>query len=373
MINVPIIMSITSGAALLLGFLLINHPQKVNRVANRWLGLFIITLGLSMLEMFLVSQNFHIVHPKYFELIGISRFLTAPTLYIAILSFTAFDQSFKTKQLWHFVPFLIVLLFRVPFFVTEKNIVFSEDIGKIFFFVLQMILPIQAIVYWILSYRKLQNHLKNINQFSSTTDKIDLSWLKSFLLLLLVVLFVWFNLVFFDIAFLKYYTPLLYLICVFFLAHFSLQQKEIFRFGPNEIKDLTTVIAFENQKDIGKIKRLNDTQIDLLNEKLTALMTVDKLFLENELSLPILASKLSASSNEISYLINAVYNQNFYNFVNTYRVEEAKKLLLSDDYSKLNILGIAYQSGFNSKTTFNTTFKKITGVSPSEFAKQYRK
>jgi AraC-like DNA-binding protein len=365
-------MSLTSGASMLLGFLLINHPQKVNRNANRWLGLFIITLGFAMLEMLLVSQDFHRHHPKYFEIIGISRFVTAPALYLAIRSFTSLNHSLKAKELWHFAPFLIILLFRLPFFISGKNIVFSPQLGSIIFFVLQIILPLQAVVYWMLSYQKLQKHLKDISIFSSVMDAIDLSWLKSFLLLLLGIIVVWLNLVYFDIDVVKAYTPLLYMAGIFFLAHYSLQQKEIFAFSRSEVQELATVITMANQENEGKTKRLNETRAAVLNGKLTTLMIVEKVFLENELSLPTLASKLDATSNETSYLINQLYGQNFYTFINTYRVEEAKKLLLSDEYSKLNILGIAYQSGFNSKTTFNTTFKKFTGVSPTEFIRQHQ-
>ena len=63
----------------------------------------------------------------------------------------------------------------------------------------------------------------------------------------------------------------------------------------------------------------------------------------------------------------------FYNFINKYRVEEAKKLLASTKMDEFNILGIAFASGFNSKTTFNTTFKKIVGISPSQYSKEKKK
>lgn len=106
-----------------------------------------------------------------------------------------------------------------------------------------------------------------------------------------------------------------------------------------------------------------------LNEKLKTLIQSEKIYLENDLSLPKLAKKLDATSNETSFLINEMYQDNFYNFINKYRIEEAKTLLLSDKYSQLNILGIAFESGFNSKTTFNTTFKKYSGLSPTAFVK----
>ena len=83
-----------------------------------------------------------------------------------------------------------------------------------------------------------------------------------------------------------------------------------------------------------------------------------------------LAIKMNSSSHLISFLINEGFNENFYQFVNRYRIEEAKRLLQSEKHRHLNMLGIAYESGFNSKTTFNTTFKKLTGLSPTEFQQQ---
>ena len=370
MIAIPIIMGITSGASFLLGFLLLNHPQKINRSANRWLGIFVITLGLAMLEILLVEQKFHLYHEKYFELIGISRFLSAPALYLAILNFTTIDKSVKIKYVYHFIPFIIIILFTIPFLATGHNIKFSANVGKIIFFILRNILPVQAIVYWVLSYKKLREHLKNIATFSSATTPINLSWLENFLFLLVLIIVCWFNMLYFDIQIIKNYTPIFYLLCVFFLAYFSLQQKEVFSFNADEIKDLSQIIVAKNDDSIEKKKRLNDLQLIALNEKLIALINTEKPFLENDLNLPHLAARIGASSNETSYLINKIYNQNFYTFINTYRVEEAKELLSSGTYQKLNILGIAYQSGFNSKTTFNTTFKKFTGQSPTDFVKQ---
>ena len=70
---------------------------------------------------------------------------------------------------------------------------------------------------------------------------------------------------------------------------------------------------------------------------------------------------------QTSYIINTCFNENFYGFVNRYRIEECKRMLESNEYNNLSILGIAFEAGFNSKTAFNTTFKKLTGLSPKEY------
>jgi AraC-like DNA-binding protein len=361
----PITMSITSGAAFLLGFLLLAHLRKVNVIANSYLGLFIITLGLAMVEIPLFHKNFHLEHPNLFEMIGLSRFLTAPLLYISILYFTSINKKFEKKILWHFFPFAIFFIFRVPFFVTGKNIEFSYETGRIVFFVLRIALPLQALIYWILSFVKLQKHLKNLRQISSSTEKNHLIWLKYFLLILALIILVWFNLVFFNLEYLIQFTPFTYLLSVFFLAYFSLQQREIFDFSKSELNELSSIQIYKKDSP----KRVSGNRLNELDEKLRILTESEKVYLENDLSLPKLAKRLEASCNETSFVINELYHDNFYNFINKYRIEEAKRLLLSVKYNQLNVLGIAYESGFNSKTTFNTTFKKYTGMSPTEFVK----
>jgi AraC-like DNA-binding protein len=363
--NSPVIIGFIAGAVFLLGFLLIVQPRKVNVIANRYLGLFVLTIGIAMIEIPLYYQDFNQRHPNLFELIGLIRFLTAPLLYISILYFTSFEKGFKRNILWHFLPFLIFCTFRFPFFITGQNLEFSAETRPIVFFILRTALPLQTLIYWILSWMILHNHIKNICRFSSATEKIDLYWLRSFLLIVLFLSLAWLNLVFFNLKYLIPYTPILYLISIFFLAYFSLQQKEIFDFAKEDLEDLSSIKEQKNESP----KRVAEARLMELDTQLQFVMDAEKLYLDNELNLPKLAKKLNASCNETSFVINQLYGDNFYNFINKYRVEEAKKMLLSEKYNQLNILGIAYESGFNSKTTFNTTFKKLTGLSPRDFVK----
>ncbi|WP_165829033.1 helix-turn-helix domain-containing protein [Flavobacterium sp. HTF] len=148
------------------------------------------------------------------------------------------------------------------------------------------------------------------------------------------------------------------------MAYFSMQQNEIFDFTKSELNELSSIVSKKESP-----KRVAGKRLKELDEKLRILTGSEKVYLENDLSLPKLAQRLDASCNETSFVINELYQDNFYNYINRYRIEEAKSLLLSNKYYQLNILGIAYESGFNSKTTFNTTFKKFTGMSPTQFVK----
>jgi YesN/AraC family two-component response regulator len=101
--------------------------------------------------------------------------------------------------------------------------------------------------------------------------------------------------------------------------------------------------------------------------KIMVLMEQEKLYQETELTLQQLATKLRLPTYQVSQIINEGLKKNFYDLVNGYRVEEAKRLLQDPKNENYTILSVGFEAGFNSKTTFNTVFKKFTGMSPTEF------
>jgi AraC-like DNA-binding protein len=368
----PLLLGLTTGSALLLSFLLFNHPLNTNRKANGWLGLTVATIGLAMLEILLHVLHLQHKYQSFLGFIEVSRFLTAPALYLSILFFTTPTRIFEKKDLWHFVPFAAFLLFMTKFIITGQNWQFNEKTARIVFPILRSALPLQTVLYWLFSYRRLRQHQRNLLQVTASTQRIDLSWMKHFLEVLALVILVWLNLAFFNFTPLYEATPLLYLVSIYVLAYFSLRQQEIYPFTPTQLRELEPILSPAVPAGAEKQKRLSDSQVTYLKDSLERVMQDNKAFLDNELNLPGLAGKVGVSVHELSHLINEAYGENFYAFVNRYRVEEAKRLLLSEKYTHLTMLGIANQAGFNSKTTFNTAFKKATGQSPTEFVQAAR-
>jgi AraC-like DNA-binding protein len=234
-------------------------------------------------------------------------------------------------------------------------------------FILVLLLFTQIISYLTLSLLKIHQHQRNIKLFASATDAIDLAWLQYFLCGIAFLVLVWMGEIF--IPTIAEFTVLAYFAGVYYLAYFALNQKEIFPFTALETQDIIEV--FEEIKTTEGKKQVLFPNFDLENEKkrLNELMHTIKPYLDNELSLPKLAQMLRVSTHELSFLLNEGFEENFYEFVNRFRVEESKKLLKGDKFQHLNMVGIAFEAGFNSKTTFNTTFKKITGQTPTEFRK----
>ena len=99
-------------------------------------------------------------------------------------------------------------------------------------------------------------------------------------------------------------------------------------------------------------------------------METEKPFLNTSLTLPDLAASLKMPSHHLSRVLNEQLKLNFFDFVNQYRVEEVKTKMNDPNFAHLSILGIAFESGFNTKSAFNRVFKKITGMTPTEFKKQ---
>jgi len=115
-----------------------------------------------------------------------------------------------------------------------------------------------------------------------------------------------------------------------------------------------------------------EPKIDLII-RLKTLMETEKVFMDSDLTLPTLAQRLSVSLHLLSREINNYYNQSFTEYINSFRIEEACKMLSNNIYDNLTIEGIAYDCGFNSLSTFNSVFKKQMNLTPSQFRIEKRK
>ncbi|MCZ8197882.1 MAG: AraC family transcriptional regulator [Flavobacterium sp.] len=160
----------------------------------------------------------------------------------------------------------------------------------------------------------------------------------------------------------------LLLVSLLFIGYNAMKQKEIFPFSDISKKEIRTIIKEEKKQEKIKKREVNFEEQEVY-EKLLVVMQNDKPFLNSELSLFSLASTLKISAHALSFIINECSGENFNQFVNGYRIEEAKKLIVNPKMNHLNIMGIGYEVGFNSKSTFITTFKKITNQTPSEYKK----
>jgi AraC-like DNA-binding protein len=128
----------------------------------------------------------------------------------------------------------------------------------------------------------------------------------------------------------------------------------------------TELATLETAKKKYSKSGLSETLAIKAHEELTALMSKEKLFTASELTLADLAIKLNIHPNYLSQVINEKEGKNFYDYINSLRIEEFRRLVLLPENKKYTILALAYDCGFNSKSSFNKYFKKATDLSPSE-------
>lgn len=370
-----IIETLTCGALFLLSILLITNPLKINTIANRWLSLFIFCVFCSIVDVVLFKTGTYITFPHLKGLSEVFMLAMAPSLYLSVVYFTIPDHHFKSISLFHFLPCFIFLLYQAPYFLNDaatKRLMQENpqplmkiDIYRIM--LLTFAIKIQFLIYWLMAFLRVRRHQKNIRLLASDLKPIHLHWIYYLLSFLMIMYLFWLNTVYFHLDFANKITPTAYLLASIFIAIYALKQKEVFAYCEPVLKDIRNILD-EDERSISPT-RLSAEEITIKKKEIEEFMESSEVYLDPSLSLPSLSAALCYPVHDLSYVLNHGFHQNFYQFTNTYRLNKAKELLLSDAHNHLNMVGIAHASGFNSKTVFNTAFKKLTGLTPSEYKK----
>lgn len=359
-----LIVILNYGSLILLSFITLLNPLKVNRKANYWFGAFLLLWSTFWLEEILNYAGIYNIVQYSSVLVPFIQFFTPIVFFISIVCFTNPDFRFRIADLKYLIlpAFYMILLLLQQSSDAENRKLFK-------FFILGLIL-IQVILYTLLAYFEIRKHQKKILSFASDTIEIDLNWLEYIIIsiFLLSITITLYN-VFFNSSTLNAFTNLFLFIIILIVAYNSIKQKEIFPLDSNHRNE---IIQINEGQQSGELKRkiIPDSEMAILKLQLSELMNQQKPYLDSELNLIKLSELSKMTPHHLSYVINNGFNENFFSFINTFRVEKAKELLVKEDKNKLSMLGIAFESGFNSKTSFNTTFKKITGQTPSEFKKR---
>ncbi|NOR28828.1 MAG: helix-turn-helix domain-containing protein [Lutibacter sp.] len=353
------IVIIIYGSLILLSALLLANPLKVNKKANFWFGIFLFLWSTFWLEEIFAITNMEIISNYLLISIKYLQFYTPIVFYFSVVYYTNPDFKLKKIALKYTI---LSILFLVGLIMQQayKQVSLIQNL-------LNFLIVIQALYFTIFSYILIQQHKKKIDLFSSNTSEIDLKWLEYIITALLALsIFIGLYNMLFTSQNLNLFGNIVSILIIFFVAYNTLKQKEIFLL--NE-KQRNLIIETNEKTTIEKRKIISDIDLKTLKPKLSLLMKNQQPFLDPELSLIKLAELINVTPHQLSYIINEGFNENFFLFVNRYRVEKVKELLMNKNKANLSIMGIAFESGFNSKTSFNTTFKKISSQTPSEFKK----
>ncbi|MBL4662454.1 MAG: helix-turn-helix domain-containing protein [Flavobacteriaceae bacterium] len=145
---------------------------------------------------------------------------------------------------------------------------------------------------------------------------------------------------------------------IYIIGYYSLKQPELFR------------ISLDRKINENK-KRISKGESELLKDKLDSMMQNEQLYLLNDLTLADVAKELQTSTNNISWVLNNMYNITFYDFINGYRIEEFVEKIANQEHLNHTILALSMDVGFNSKSTFNKAFKQTMKDAPSNYIKKH--
>lgn len=342
---------------------MLSNPLKVNTKANIWFGVFLFLWASFWLEEILTLIKARQPGELLSLVITFFQFLTPLVFYLSIIFFTNPNYKFKSRSLlFCILPFIYLLLLLI-----------DQTTGIPLKTINILLICIHALIYSYLIYLKIRKHQQQIHLFSSNTLEINLKWLEYivWVIIFISIIITVFNFVYFGLP-LNLYINIIMLLTALFIAYHALRQKEVFPLNKKHREEIIT-IEDENTNESSpttKRKLLEDKELFRLKSNLDLLMKEKKLYLDHDINVASLAEEMNITSHQLSYIINTGYNQNFFNFINGYRIKKAKTLLLDKSADTLTMLGIAYESGFSSKTAFNTTFKKLTNQTPTEFKKK---
>jgi AraC-like DNA-binding protein len=292
--------------------------------------------------------------------------LIAPLLWFYIIELTGGRVTSRPATFLHFIPFLLIILSSISFSSLLRDsavVAFFNRNPRLPFMFFWITVVIQFSVYQYFVRIEWQKYQMVVRQELSNTENVSLSWVRFFMTVFLTVnLFFLFGL--FAAIHLRpeswIWTSVgvILSMSIFAIGYKGILQKDIFD---------SAAIASDRGHVLPKVQedKVDPGQV----EKLVKFMTDGKPFLDSELSLSTLSKAIGVNRNQLSQLINNGVGENFYDFVNRYRVEEVKRLMSDPQKQNYNLLGIALEAGFKSKSTFNLIFKRFTGLTPTEYKK----
>jgi AraC-like DNA-binding protein len=295
-------------------------------------------------------------HDLIFSLNQLALFI-GPLLYLYIESLLKVNFSLRKQDWLHALPFVIAMIFSILIFRHYEVFHIWLFPERIYF---TAFILIQNMAYCIATFRILHLNGLTFKSFLSYIDDSKLAWVLFFICGYIILWSVQFQIfIIWDVLQSASWCP--YGMGLYFSSGFLLFNAMVY------IGLKRPETFYQTKKYKGSY--LKSSEKEQYQKKLISLMHQEKLYLNPNLSLMEIAQKLDILPRYASQIINETFQYNFYDFVNKYRIEESKRLLSQQDQS-LNIIGIALDVGFNSKSTFNTAFKKHTGITPKEFKKK---
>lgn len=343
-----------------------------NRLMTAWVFLFCI-------EMIFALINSTVLDMYSFPFISLTY---GPLLFLYVCHMTLPSRRFSPWNALHFIPFIVFFAVSVIF---REEPIFDDLSG---FFVIDRFIPLRIIysicfflsvtVYSILSFIEIRRHQMRLRDVVSyTSAKITLNWLK----ILSITFYTGYVVVFIlgginIIAGLLPFDPYILTFAFIFIFSFAysfyaIRQPEMLDYPVSGQEESNG----NGSAGVEKYARsgLRDEQAEEYLTKLLQYMDEEKPYLDGDMTINDLARKTGIPRHHITEVLNEKHHRNFFSFVNEYRIREVISRIGDPKYQHYTILAIAFDSGFNSKSTFNTFFKAYTGKTPSAYREEISK
>jgi len=364
MVNIDPILYIGISQSFFAGLLI--STKKPYNIANRLMAAW---LYLICIELIFALINSRVIEMYAFPFVA---FTYGPLLYLYVTFMTDPGRKFNWLALFHFIPFVVFftvsVIYRDVSLIKDLRSFFSPDKFISLRIVYSTSLFLSVTGYSILSFIKIRKHQTNLmNLISYTSAVMTLNWLKILSISFYVAFLILFilgglNMIGNFIPFDPYFVVFTFIaLFSFTYSFYGIRQPIIFG---QEFK-----IRDTERKESEKYMKsgLKEKQAAEYLEKLIFCMETDKPYLNGDLSIHDLAQITGIPRHHITQVLNENHKKNFFTFINEYRIKEVILRFADNKNDNFTILAIAYDSGFNSKTTFNSIFKAVTGQTPSEY------
>ncbi|AXG72191.1 DNA-binding transcriptional regulator SoxS [Kordia sp. SMS9] len=358
LIDLILFTGIVQGIFLMISLQFIS---KKNKAAN---SILMIIIGISIV-VFAREMLSYQLDPKIFWRTALftesTIYLFAPLLYLYFKVLVFRDTSQNKLSFKHYILSILMLCYffwTLSLSLKEYMTILGAKGLYIVYFIMESVGMLSFAFYTYLSFQIL-NQVKNTTHPTEYTQKIA-RYIQYILIGISLITLSW-AIGIFNIYILKNYNSFInykliwisITIFLFIVGYFSFTQPE--------------VVRLPVKKKAPTKKRLTQEEINTIKEKITILIEEEHLYTQSDLNLKMLAKKLDTTANNLSWFLNSVYEKTFYEYINAYRVKAFLQKIEAGEHKKQTLLSIAMDAGFNSKSTFNKTFKSLMNDTPSRY------
>lgn len=384
LVDLLLLFSVFQGILLLIA---IPTIQSSNRDALAWL---LGSLAVSALFTGIyILTNYHEAANRLPKILLISDFiifLYSPLYYFYLRNLFFHTPELPSRWYGHFIPFILQLVVYMPFLWMDSGQLLHDFMNQspllmTLFLSIGFIGFIWNSYYWTLFQRIIRQYQegfqRNFSSDANVTYLQTVSWIQLGCLILWALFFILFGIsriTDLDMSGVLEnaidFIWVLFAVIPFLIGYFAIHQPETFKITPSFVSIFDDVLD-TMPEDVPDTHVLNEEDKQWI-EKIDKYMVKSRCYTNPKLSLSELASQLKMPSHVLSKIINEGYQKNFFDFVNSYRINEFKQLLQENKNAQFTLLSLAYEVGFNSKTAFNRSFKKVTDQTPREYVESLK-